>query len=150
MVTKRIVDQDLPKNFVIRCEEEKQVKEEKEKEKVEEEKEKKENNNERCASLLSSTLTLSSSIRTNSKNSTHYSVDTATIFEGGVKYSRKATYKDIQHVMGRKEAITSNKLKDWIVNYQTKGFPEGALHYVQTSRVLVLCTCTVVGILLTY
>ena len=143
MVTKKDSRTRLTVKHVIRCEEEKQMKEEKEKEKVEEEKE---NNHERCASLLSSTLTLSSSIRTNSKNSTHYSVDTATIFEGEVKYSRKTTYKDIQHVTGRKEAITSNKLKDWIVNYQTKGFPEGALHYVQTSRV----SCTVVSILLNY
>ena len=123
------------------------MKEEEEKKHAEKEKENKENNNERGTSLLSSTSS-SSSIRTNTtKKNTQYSIDTATILEGGGKYSRKATYKDIQHVTGRKESITSNVLKDWM-NYQTKCFPDGTLHYVQTSRALVLCT--VVSGLLTY
>ena len=43
--------------------------------------------------------------------------------ESSGKYSRKATWEDLHRYTGQN--ITSDTLIDWIVNYQTRCFPEG-------------------------
>jgi hypothetical protein len=45
--------------------------------------------------------------------------------ESSGKYTRKATWEDLHRYTGLE--VTPDMLVDWIVNYQTKCFPEGKL-----------------------
>ena len=48
--------------------------------------------------------------------------------ESNGKYSRKANWEDLHRYTGAD--VTPDLLRDWIVNYQTRCFPEGALREV--------------------